>query len=126
MDKYDKFLEDVSEKTGDGTLHWDVASPNKYQEYILQSPFVYSSFDADYKVGGKAYTLVFAEKKVPVTAGDFDTAAEQYRCELLVIKNHTLIFTLDENYVEYSELLELGNNIQSKNASAEELFGNFS
>ncbi len=125
MDKYDKFLADVSEKTQKGSLKWDVVSPTKFQEYVFQSPFVYAAYEAVYVIGGRAYTLVFVEKKMPSTANDFDMVTEQHRCELVVIHKGKLVFTLTGDYVEYDELLDLGRLLESRNSTAEDLFKNF-
>ena len=125
MDKYEKFLTDIIEKTARGSLKWDVAPPSRFHEYVFQAPLVYSAYEAEYQIGGVTYILGFIEKKSPSNDNDYDVVMERHRCEMIVITESKLIFTLDGGYVDYDRLLELGRALESKNLSAEALFANF-
>jgi len=126
MDKFDRFLDDVTTKTAEDSLVWKIASPMKYQEFIFNAPFAYQAFETQYNpAGAKAYQLVFVEKKSPSADDVLDIPGEVYDCELLVIERGTLVFTLNRNYVDADNLFRLASLLESKNTSAKELFSHF-
>jgi hypothetical protein len=125
MDRYERFLAEVIKETKAAKITWDAVSPVQYSDYIFNAPFAYQAYEAKYSVGTKDYTLVFVEKKSPSTENDFDIVMERYRCELIIISDGKLVFTLSKDYVDYDELLKLASLIERKNSNAEELFSHF-
>jgi len=125
MDKYDRFITDILNKTEDGTLEWQPVSPSSYFEFIFQSQFAYQAFSTTYEKDKRKYTLVFVNKKIPGHHEDLDVTIERHYSEILVFESGTLLLTINNNYVDDDRLSRLGLQIEDSNSGAKDLLAGF-
>src|SRR5690349_16956983 len=84
MDRYERIISDVRQKTKDEIIHWKVAAAGRYADVVLNTFRVIRAFTADYLVGRKTYELLFVERKVEFH-DDFGDSAEGYGFELFIL-----------------------------------------
>ena len=63
MDRYDRIIHDVLQKTEAETIHWEVANADRYSQVHLKPGREVRAYTAVYPVGRKEYGLLFAESR---------------------------------------------------------------
>src|SRR3954447_22054518 len=107
MDRYDRIIRDVQQKTDDESIQWKVVDPDRYSSVMLNIWRVLRAFTADYPVGKKDYVLLFVEKKVEYH-DDFGGSTEGYDFELFVLdEDGQIVLSLYEGLVDRDDLLRL-------------------
>lgn len=120
--KYDKLLEDILQKTRDGTITWTVTANDAFQDYVLHGATIFRSFTAPYTRLDDRFTLAFIERKVPHPE---DERFDQHMPELLILKGDQIILSVTEYHVNASELRRLGALIAERNEDASSLLNSF-
>jgi hypothetical protein len=125
MDRYDRIIRDVQQKTDDETIRWMVVNAERYSDVLLNTYRVLRAFTADYRVGKKGYVLLFVERKVD-SHDDFGDSAEGYGFELFVLdEDGQIVLALSEGVVDRDDLLKLSGLIDEHNDRVKDFFNAF-
>ena len=122
MDKYDNLLNEIIEKTKDGTMVWEIENPSSYESIVFQSGFAASAYSSSLSKNKKKFTVLFVEKHMPQLGGDWDEIAQEYYPELYFLTTNGVAFILDQRYVEIEDLSILGELIKESNEDSKSLF----
>src|SRR5271169_4748096 len=107
MDRYDRIIRDIQQKTDDEVIHWRVANADRYSSVLMNTFRVIRAFTADYPIGEKKYDLLFVERKVDYH-DDFGDSAEGYGFELFILnEDGQIVLSLYEGVVDRDDLLKL-------------------
>ncbi len=125
MDRYDRIVRDIQQKTDDEAIHWKVVNADRYSS-VLMNPFrVIRAFTADYPIGGKKYDLLFVERKVDYH-DDFGDLAEGYGFDLFILDEEgQIVLSLYEGVVDRDDLLKLSGLIDEHNDRVKDFFEAF-
>ncbi len=124
MDRYDRIIRDIQQKTDEEIIRWKIASTDLYSGIILNSGRVIRTFSTDYPVGKKEYELIFVEKKTEYHDEFGD--AEGYGFEVFVLgTDRQVVLTLYDGVVDRDDLLRLSGLIDAHNDRAKEFFDAF-
>ena len=120
MDKYEKLLKDLVEKTNGDKIQWEIISAEKYQRFLFNSQYIYQIYEADYILKQQKYTAVLSRRKYP----DDDEFGynDGYSVDIMILKNNKIIFTLTQNHVDRDDLLDLASTVEEINTDTEEFF----
>ncbi len=125
MDRYDRIIRDIQQKTDEEIIRWAAVTAGRYSEVLLNPSRVIRAFSAAYPVGQKTYELLFVERRVDFH-NEFDYTTEVYGFELLVLDhNREIVLSLRDGVVERDDLLRLSGLIDAHNDRVKEFFGAF-
>jgi hypothetical protein len=125
MDRYERLILDVRQKTKDEIIHWKVAKAGRYSDVVLNSSRVIRAFTADYPVGKNTFELLFVERRVEFH-DDFGNSSEGYGFELFILdQDKQVVLSLYEGIVDRDDLLSLSGLIDQHNDRAKDFFDAF-
>jgi len=125
MDRYDRIIRDVRQRTDDEAIRWRVVNADRYSDVLLNSLRVIRAFAAEYPVGAKKYDLLFVERKVDLH-DDFGDSTEGYGFELFVLdEDGQIVLSLYERVVDRDDLLKLSGLIDEHNDRVKNFFNAF-
>ncbi len=125
MDRYDRLIRDVQQKTDDQRIRWKVGNPDRFADVVLNSSRVIRAFTADYPIGTNQYILLFVERRIDLH-DEFGEPAESYGCELFVLdREGQLVLSLYEGVVDRDDLLRLAGLIDQHNDRVSDFFRAF-
>jgi hypothetical protein len=125
MDRYDRIIRDIQQRTDDEAIHWKVVNVDRYSSVLMNTFRVIRAFAADYPVGEKKYDLLFVERKVDYH-DDFGDSTEGYGFELVVLdEDGQLVLSLYEGVVDRDDLLKLSGLIDEHNDRVKGFFEAF-
>jgi hypothetical protein len=125
MDRYERVIRDVQQKTEDETIQWRTVRVLKYSDVVINPDRVVRSFEADYPVGGKDYVLLFVERRVE-HHDDFGYISEGFDYQLLILDEEGQIaVSLYDGVVDRDDLLKLSGLIEERNDRAKAFFASF-
>jgi len=126
MDRYDRVMSDVRQKTDDEVIHWRVVNADRYSDVLLNTYRVIRAFAADYPVGKRKYDLLFIERKIEIHDDIGDSTSETYGFELFVLdEDGQIVLNLYEGAVDRDDLLRLSGLIDEHNDRAKSFFEAF-
>ena len=126
MDRYDRILNDVRQKTAEEILDWKLVHADRYSDLVLNPLRVIRAFAADYPIGKKNYDLLFIERKIDNHDDLGDFLSETYGFELFVLdEDRQIVLNLYEGVVDRDDLLRLSGLIEEHNDRARKFFEAF-
>src|SRR4051812_42100573 len=63
MDRYDRVIRDMQQKTEDRRLAWKVVSPARYERILVDPGRVIRTVASEYTLADKKFDLLFVERK---------------------------------------------------------------
>lgn len=125
MDRYERVIRDIQQKTHEEAIQWKVVNADRYSEVILNTYRVLRAFTADYRIGQREYELLFIERKADYH-DDFGVLTEGYGFELFILdKDRQIVLSLFEGVVDRDDLLRLSGLIDEHNDRAKNFFDAF-
>lgn len=125
MDRYDRIIRDVQQKTDDEIIHWTVVNADRYSDVILNSFKVIRAFSAAYPVGQRQYELLFVERRVD-QHDDFGYSTEGHGFELFILdEDRQIVLSLFDGVVDRDDLLRLSGLIDEHNDRVKQFFSAF-
>ncbi len=125
MDRYDRIIRDIQQKTDDEVIHWKVANADRYSSVLMNTFRVLRVFTADYPIGEKKYDLLFVERKIDYH-DDFGYSSEGYGFELFILdEDGQIVLSLYEGVVDRDDLLKLSGLIDEHNDRVKSFFEAF-
>lgn len=125
MDRYDRIMRDVIERTENGLLRWGRAPRNFIQNCVLNPDQVFLAHWSDYDLSGQIYHLLFAEKRYG-TKDSFGRTVETTRNELIVLDTgNEAVLSLFDGLVDREDLAQLASAIFEHNEHTKQFFEAF-
>jgi hypothetical protein len=127
MDRYDRLMNDILEKTAAGALRWTVMARQDYDQALAIPDGVRRIFRADYLLGDQSYRLCFVKSRTK-RFGDFGAVHEVSEIEIHVLNqdNRVALVLVDvDGLVERDDLLRLSGLIDANNEQTREFFEAF-
>jgi hypothetical protein len=125
MDRFDRIIRDIQQKTDDEVIHWRAVSAERYSNVVLNTFRVIRAFSADYRIANKEYELVFIERKIDYH-DDFSYSTEGRGFELFVLgEGGQLVVSLYDGVVDRDDLLRLAGLIDAHNELVKQFFDAF-
>ena len=126
MDKYERFVRDVIERTEDDSLRWSTRLPRRVGRFVYNYDDIVRSFSCEYPLGDQVYTLAFIEKKVQ-RINEWGHGFEAFDGELLVVDGDggELVVRIDSSLVEAEDLNHLISLVTERNELTREFFAAF-
>ena len=126
MDKYERFLRDVIDRTEEDKLRWSTGLPQRAGRFLYNYDDIVRSFSCEYRLGGKSYTLAFVEKKIQ-RPDEWGQNFDVFDGELLVVDDDggELVVRIDDALVEAEDLNHLISLVTERNALTREFFAAF-
>ena len=126
MDRYDRIIRDVRQKTDDEDIHWKVVSVGGYSDILLNSNRVVRAFAAEYSIGTKNYGLLFVERKYDLYDDMADATSEGIDFLLFVLDDDgQIVLNLYDGVVDRDDLIRLSGLIDARNDRARAFFEAF-
>ena len=127
MDRYDRVIRDVQQKTDEDLLRWEVVRPESHSKILMNADHVLRAYRADYGVGGKSYVLLFVERKVdrddefgfgyPIGGSSFEL--------FIVEEDGEIVLRLFDGAVDRDDLTKLAGLIEEHNDRVKGFFAAF-
>jgi hypothetical protein len=125
MDRYDRIIRDVQEKTDDEIIRWKVVNADRYSDVLLNTYRVIRAFTAEYRVGKREYVLLFVERRVDFH-DELGDSTEGYGFELFILdEGGQIVFSLYDGVVDRDDLLKLSGLIDEHNDRVKDFFDAF-
>jgi hypothetical protein len=125
MDRYERIIHDVQQKTEEGAVQWKVVTPGLHGRVLMSPDRVVRACRADYRLAQKNYTLLFVERRVD-RYGESAEPLELTAFELLVLdKDGEIVIPLYDGLVDFDDLAKLAGLIAERNDRAKEFFAAF-
>ncbi len=125
MDRYDRIIRDIQQKTDSEVIRWKVVSSDQHAGILLNAFQIVRTFAADYPIGKRTYDLLFVERKVDFQ-DEFGDSTEGYGFELLVLdEDRQIVLSLYEGVVDRDDLLKLSGLIDAHNDRVKNFFEAF-
>ena len=125
MDRYDRIIRDIRQKTDDEIIRWKVVNADRYSDVLLNTYRVLRAFAADYLIGEKTYKLLFVERKIDFH-DELGDSTEAYGFELFVLdEDGQIVLSLYEGVVDRDDLLRLSGLIDEHNDRVKNFFDAF-
>jgi hypothetical protein len=125
MDRYDRIILDIQQKTDEEVIYWKVVNADRYSSVVMNTFRVIRAFTADYTVGEKKYDLLFVERKVDYH-DDFGDSTEGYGFELFILDEDVqIVLSLYDGVVDRDDLLKLSGLIDAHNDRVKNFFEAF-
>lgn len=125
MDRYERIIRDIWTKTKESDLNWVVVPVSQVERFLGNPSEVLRAFEAHYNLKGKAYELLFAERRTEVL-DEYDRSFERFSYRLLVLGHDgEIVLDLFEGLVDREDLLRLAAEISDRNDRAREFFDAF-
>jgi hypothetical protein len=125
MDRYDRIIRDVQERTDEDRLSWSVVNPARYEKVLVNPHRIIRAFTASYTLGLKVYNLLFVARRNEVhdESGDL---IEGRVFELLVLDvAGDIVLQLYDGIVDRDDLWRLSSLIDEHNDKAKGFFAAF-
>lgn len=125
MDRYDRIIRDIQQKTDDEVIQWSVVDAERFSNVLMNAFRVIRAFKAAYPVGAKRFDLLFVEKKVDFHEPYADST-EGFGFELFVLDaDGQIVLPLYEGVVDRDDLLKLSGLIEGHNDRVKSFFEAF-
>jgi hypothetical protein len=125
MDRYDRIIRDIQQKTDSELIRWKVVSSDQHSGILLNAFQIVRTLAAEYPIGKRKYDLLFVERKVDFH-DEFGDSTEGYGCELLVLdEDGQMVLSLYEGVVDRDDLLKLAGLIDEHNDRVKNFFEAF-
>lgn len=125
MDRYERLIRDVLQKTGDEILRWQVASLDDLSRVILNADRVIRVYRSSYSLGGQIYRLVFVEKR-DLFSDAYGDSYEAPSFEVIVLdQDGEIVLRLYDGVVERDDLAYLAALIEEHNDRTRSFFAAF-
>lgn len=125
MDRYERIIRDVQERTEEDRLLWRLERPAACARILMNPDRVLRVYTADYDLAGSSYRLLFAERRTEFH-DDFGEVFEGYGFELFVLgMDGEIVIPLYEGVVDRTDLLRLAALVDEHNDRARDFFAAF-
>src|SRR5438094_157481 len=84
MDRYDRLIRDVQQKTENESIRWEVVNAGLYKKILLNIDTVVRAFTAEYPVGNRKYTLLLTVGKKHIL-NEYLPSTDAYNPELFIL-----------------------------------------
>jgi hypothetical protein len=125
MNRFDRVIQDIQQKTANAELKWVIVSPGRFERVLIEPDRVLRAAAADYDLGGKKFLLLFAEKKADYF-DDFGGVREGRDFQLLILdQDGEIVLSFFDGVVDRDDLIKLAALIDDHNDRAREFFAAF-
>ena len=125
MNKYEKFITDLTDNTESGVAAWQLAEPGDTKGIFRGETFIFRQYECSWSPKPET-TIYFVEKQVPEYIEEHNITIKDSEYELAVVDEHgKLIFLIDRTYVSYKTLYDLNSVIEQHTKEASDFFSDY-
>jgi hypothetical protein len=125
MDRYEQIIRDIQRKTEERLIQWKAVQAEIYSYVLLNSNRVLRSFEAEYPVGGKPYSLLFVERRID-HHDEFGGPMEARDLRVFVLDDRgRTVVSLYDGVVDRDDLLRLSGLVDENNDLTKTFFDAF-
>ncbi|WP_139150917.1 hypothetical protein [Halofilum ochraceum] len=125
MNKYEKFVSDLTSRTESGEASWELADRDEIKGVFRDESFVFRQYRCDWSPK-PGTTIFFVEKQVPNYIEDHNITVKEAEYELSVLEDGGKpIFLIDRTYVSFRNLYDLNSVIEQKTREASDFFSEY-